>query len=220
MTMALWRKVVSCRMALDRFCQRAQGPGAFATGRPKKKGPSRALRTRSRRGAFDQILQVWRSAQFQILDTRHPRHAVVVIHPAFPPAVDPAGTGFKAAEGAKIPGFSFQTRLIASCIGAGSFVSLLSLHRLFLFLIHHGGKAEMPREQGRRARARRKGRFPFTRLLSVSASLAQLSNTKLQYHEGPLGISRILKKGSKMQPVAFHYPRSAAQRSSSPTGRR
>lgn len=194
--------------------------GRILKGMQKEKGPSGALRTRSRRAAINQIVKVWRSAQFQILDTRHTRHAVVMIHPAFPPAVDPAGTGFKAAKGTKIPGFSFQTRLKASCIGAGNFVSLLSFHRLFLFLVDNRGKAKLPREQSRRARLRRKGRFLFARPDSVSASLKRLSNTKLQYHEGPLGISRILDSRNRMQPVDLRHLPSLGSRRYTRMGRR
>ncbi len=159
-------------------------------GPQKKKGPSGALRARSRRVGFDQVVRQWRSAQFQILDARHARHAVVIVHPAFPPAVDPAGTGFKTAKGTKIPGLAFQARLIASGVGAGSLVSLLSFHGLFL--LNNGGKTNLPWEQSRRVAASRKRRSLFTRPDSVSASPARLSNTKLQYHEWPLGISRIL----------------------------
>lgn len=163
---------------------------AITTGKPRKKGPSGALRARSRRGGFDQIVEEWQLAQFQILDACHARHAVVIVHPAFPPAIDPAGSGFKAAKGTKIPGLSFQARLIASGIGAGNFVSLLSFHGLFL--IKDGGKVNLPWEQSHRVAASRKRRSLFTRPNSVSASPARLSNTKLQYHEEPLGISRIL----------------------------
>ncbi len=189
-------------------------------GKQKEKGPSGALRTRSRRAAVDQVVKVWWSAQFQILDTRHTRHAVVMIHPAFPPAVDPAGTGLKAAKGTKIPGFSFQTRLIASCIGPGNFVSLLSFHRLVLFLVNNRGNAKLPRKQSDRADLRRKGRFLFARLHSVSASPERLSNTKLQYHEGPLGISRISESRNRMQPVDLRHFPSSGPRQYTPMGRR
>ena len=190
--MTVVRNRVGRSVRVRHGCQRRccfSAAGAVTFQRPRKKGPSGALRTRSRRGRFDQIVWARRSAQFQILDPRHARHAVVMIHPAFPPAVDPAGTGFKTAKGTKIPGLSFQARLIASGIGAGNFVSLLSFHGLFL--LDKGGK-NPPWEQSRRVAVSRERRSLFTRTGSVSASPKRLSNTKLQYHEGPLGISRIL----------------------------
>jgi len=113
------------------------------------------------RVGLHQVVWAWQLAQFQILDTRHARHAVMMIHPAFPPAVDPAGTGFKTAKGTKIPGLAFQARLIASSIGAGNFVSLLSLHGLFL--LDNGGKVNLPWEQSRRVEASRNRRSVFTR---------------------------------------------------------